>query len=236
MIAKDESEGPEKGKSEKERTDASQQEKPSGSIQRKKGNEAGSEKAQQKPTTESAVASKHERRQRQDGAATTRHKGRHQDKTAAKSAAESDLADIQEEKPKYVIKDIPKDKVFYATGRRKSSSARVFMKKGNGKIVVNKRSLDDYFQRKTTRTLLLQPLAYIDAQDKFDFNITVRGGGNTGQAGAIRHGISRALLSYDEEVRRVLRTGDFLTRDPRTVERKKIGLHKARKKPQYSKR
>ena len=136
----------------------------------------------------------------------------------------------------YTLRDIDEKEVFYATGRRKSSSARVFMKKGNGQITINRRSLEDYFTRKTTRTLLLQPLTYIDARNKLDFSITVRGGGNTGQAGAIRHGISRALLNCDEKIRRVLRQEDFLTRDPRSVERKKIGLHKARKRPQYSKR
>jgi len=134
------------------------------------------------------------------------------------------------------MKPIPSDQVFYATGRRKSSSARVFMRAGNGAIKVNNRPFEDYFKRKTSRTLMLQPLEYIKAQNKFDFNVTVRGGGTTGQAGAIRHGIARALLSYDNEVRRLLREGGFLTRDPRTVERKKVGLHKARKRPQYSKR
>ena len=145
--------------------------------------------------------------------------------------------DVEEkEEVQYVIKSIPPGKVFYATGRRKSSSARVFMQAGSGQIRVNKRTFEDYFKRKTARTLMLQPLEYIKARDKFDFNITVSGGGNTGQAGAIRHGIARALLSYDEEMRRTLRKGNFLTRDSRSVERKKVGLHKARKKPQYSKR
>ena len=140
------------------------------------------------------------------------------------------------EEVQYVIKSIPPGKVFYATGRRKSSSARVFMQAGSGQIRVNKRIFEDYFKRKTARTLMLQPLEYIKARDKFDFKITVSGGGNTGQAGAIRHGMARALLSYDEEMRRTLRKGNFLTRDPRSVERKKVGLRKARKKPQYSKR
>lgn len=142
----------------------------------------------------------------------------------------------EKEEISYALKPIPSGQVFYATGRRKSSSARVFMQAGNGQIKINKRPFKNYFKRKTSRILMLQPLDYIKARDKFDFSVTVRGGGNTGQAGAIRHGIARALLSYDNEMRKVLRKGGFLTRDPRTVERKKVGLHKARKRPQYSKR
>ena len=142
----------------------------------------------------------------------------------------------KKEEIKYELRGINKEETFYGTGRRKSSCARVFMKKGNGQIQINKRPFMDYFTRQTTRTLMLQPLVYIEARDKFDFSITVRGGGSTGQAGAIRHGISRALLSCDENMRKFLRQGDFLTRDSRSVERKKVGLRKARKKPQYSKR
>lgn len=125
---------------------------------------------------------------------------------------------------------------FYSTGRRKSSSARVFMRVGSGQININKRSLDEYFGRETGRMLVRQPLEAVDLTDKFDIEITVSGGGISGQAGAIRHGISRALIEYDENLRPPLRTAGFVTRDDREVERKKIGLHKARKRPQYSKR
>ncbi len=125
---------------------------------------------------------------------------------------------------------------FYSTGRRKSSSARVFMRAGSGQININKRSLDEYFGRETGRMLVRQPLEAVDLTDKFDIEITVSGGGISGQAGAIRHGISRALIEYDENLRPPLRTAGFVTRDDREVERKKIGLHKARKRPQYSKR
>lgn len=125
---------------------------------------------------------------------------------------------------------------FYSTGRRKSSSARVFLRAGSGQININKRSLDEYFGRETGRMLVRQPLETVDLTDKFDIEITVRGGGISGQAGAIRHGISRALIEYDENLRSPLRTAGFVTRDDREVERKKIGLHKARKRPQYSKR
>jgi small subunit ribosomal protein S9 len=122
------------------------------------------------------------------------------------------------------------------TGRRKTSSARAFMSVGSGKITVNSVDLDSYFGRETSRMVVRQPLEAVEMLDKFDINVTVRGGGNTGQAGAIRHAIARALVSYDEELRKTLRAGGFMTRDARKVERKKVGLHKARKRPQYSKR
>lgn len=125
---------------------------------------------------------------------------------------------------------------YYATGRRKSSTARVFMKSGSGNITINTRSLEDYFGRETSRMVVRQPLELVEMLDKVDLNITVRGGGNNGQAGAIRHGISRALVEYNSELKTDLRSAGFITRDARAVERKKIGLHKARKKPQFSKR
>jgi len=125
---------------------------------------------------------------------------------------------------------------LYSTGRRKNSSARVFMRPGSGQITINKRSLEEYFGRETSRMMVRQPLETTDLTDKFDLHITVSGGGISGQAGAIRHGISRALLQYDEELRPSLRAAGYVTRDDREVERKKIGLHKARKRPQYSKR
>ena len=126
--------------------------------------------------------------------------------------------------------------VYNTTGRRKSSAARAFLSTGKGEITINNRSLNDYFGRETTRMIVRQPLETCGMTDKFDIKLTVKGGGNTGQAGAIRHAISRALLAYDEELRPTLRKAGFLTRDAREVERKKIGLHKARKRPQYSKR
>ena len=125
---------------------------------------------------------------------------------------------------------------YYGTGRRKTSSARVFMRPGNGAIMVNKQPLDEYFGRETSRMVVRQPLDTVDMGDKFDFYITVKGGGMTGQAGAIRHGITRALMAYDESLRPSLRKAGFVTRDARAVERKKVGLHKARKATQYSKR
>ena len=126
---------------------------------------------------------------------------------------------------------------YYSTGRRKSSTARVFLKSGgSGNITVNKRSLDDYFGRETSRMIVRQPLQVVDLTDNFDINVTVSGGGNSGQAGAIRHGITRALIKYDEAHRSPLRRAGLVTRDAREVERKKIGLHKARKRPQFSKR
>lgn len=124
----------------------------------------------------------------------------------------------------------------YGTGRRKSSSARVFIKLGNGNIIINKRSLKEYFSRDTSRMVVLQPLKLFNTVDKFDLYITVKGGGISGQAGAIRHGISRALIKYDLSLRPELRKFGFLTRDSRKVERKKVGLRKARRSPQYSKR
>ena len=124
----------------------------------------------------------------------------------------------------------------YGTGRRKTASARVFIKPGSGQITVNKKSLDDYFGRATSRMIVRQALEATDSSDRFDIKITVTGGGPSGQAGAIRHGLSRALVQYDEVMRPSLRAAGFMTRDARKVERKKVGLHKARKSPQYSKR
>ncbi len=125
---------------------------------------------------------------------------------------------------------------YYGTGRRKSSKARVYMTPGTGNIQVNSRSLDEYFGRQTARMIVRQPLELVEMSDKFDFHVTVRGGGGFGQAGAIRHGITRALMDYDETLRPTLRSAGFVTRDARSVERKKVGLRKARKKPQFSKR
>lgn len=124
----------------------------------------------------------------------------------------------------------------YATGRRKSSAARVFLSAGSGNIVVNGRPLDEYFGRETARMVVRQPLEVADLLKNVDVNVTVKGGGTTGQAGAIRHGIARALSEYDEGLHSPMRRAGFLTRDAREVERKKVGLHKARKRPQYSKR
>jgi len=124
----------------------------------------------------------------------------------------------------------------YATGRRKSSAARVFLTTGSGKITVNGRSLDRFFGRETARMIVRQPLETVSMLDRVDLRVTITGGGTSGQAGAIRHGIARALVDYDEGLRRPLRQAGFLTRDAREVERKKVGLHKARKRPQYSKR
>jgi small subunit ribosomal protein S9 len=122
------------------------------------------------------------------------------------------------------------------TGRRKSSTARVFLTSGSGNIVVNRRPLDEYFGRETARMVVRQPLDATEMGDKVDIKVTVIGGGTTGQAGAIRHGIARALDAYDESLHPILRKSGFLTRDARAVERKKVGLHKARKRPQFSKR
>lgn len=124
----------------------------------------------------------------------------------------------------------------YGTGRRKTATARVFLKAGAGSITVNGRALDVYFARETARMIVRQPLELIDGADKFDINVTVSGGGMGGQAGAIRHGITRALVEYDETLKTSLRQAGFVTRDSREVERKKVGLRKARKRPQYSKR
>tara|TARA_Y100001978_G_scaffold16043_1_gene12463 strand:- start:454 stop:846 length:393 start_codon:yes stop_codon:yes gene_type:complete len=126
--------------------------------------------------------------------------------------------------------------IFYATGRRKTSSARVYLKKGKGNISVNDRTLNEYFGRKVAQMLVMQPLELLDLSEKIDVNVKVKGGGSFGQAGAIRHGISRALTSYDEEFRSQLKKAGLLTRDPRRVERKKPGLVKARKSKQFSKR
>lgn len=124
----------------------------------------------------------------------------------------------------------------HAIGRRKTSTARVFLKVGTGKIMVNNRSLDNYFGRETARMVVRQPLETTQLTDRVDIHATVRGGGTTGQAGAIRHAITRALILYDETLRSSLRKAGFVTRDARKVERKLVGLHKARKAPQYSKR
>ena len=126
--------------------------------------------------------------------------------------------------------------VYYGTGRRKSSPARVFLRPGKGNITVNARPLDEFFGRKTARMIVRQPLQVANAAGTFDAEVTVSGGGITGQAGAIRHGITRALLQYDETLRRALRQAGFVTRDAREVERKKVGLRKARRATQYSKR
>tara|TARA_Y100000739_G_C20214849_1_gene287254 strand:- start:53 stop:445 length:393 start_codon:yes stop_codon:yes gene_type:complete len=126
--------------------------------------------------------------------------------------------------------------IHYATGRRKTSSARVYLKKGKGEIVVNDKKLDEYFGRKVAQMLVMQPLELLDLSEKIDINIKVKGGGSFGQAGAIRHGISRALIMFDEESRSQLKKAGLLTRDPRRVERKKPGLVKARKSKQFSKR
>ena len=125
---------------------------------------------------------------------------------------------------------------YYGTGRRKTSTAKVFMVEGSGNIVVNKQPLDEYFGREVARMSVRQPLEISETSDKFDIKVTVRGGGSFGQAGAIRHGITRALLEYDESLRATLRSAGFVTRDAREVERKKVGLRKARKRPQFSKR
>jgi len=124
----------------------------------------------------------------------------------------------------------------YGTGRRKTATARVFLKAGTGAITINNRALDVYFGRETARMIVRQPLELIEGADKFDIYVTVSGGGIGGQAGAIRHGITRALIEYDEALKSDLRKAGFVTRDSREVERKKLGLRKARKRPQYSKR
>ncbi|VAW76147.1 SSU ribosomal protein S9p (S16e) [hydrothermal vent metagenome] len=125
---------------------------------------------------------------------------------------------------------------YYATGRRKSSTARVFMKKGGGAITVNQRPLDEYFGRPTARMIVRQALEIVNLNEQFDVNCTVKGGGTTGQAGAIRHGITRAIMKHDGELRPALRKAGFVTRDSREVERKKVGLRKARRATQFSKR
>ncbi|MFL0807799.1 MAG: 30S ribosomal protein S9 [Oceanobacter sp.] len=125
---------------------------------------------------------------------------------------------------------------YYGTGRRKTSTARVFLRPGTGSITINKRSLDVYFGRETARMVVRQPLELTESLEKFDVIVNVSGGGGNGQAGAIRHGITRALMQYDETLRPSLRAAGYVTRDAREVERKKVGLRKARKKPQFSKR
>ncbi|MGB0359016.1 MAG: 30S ribosomal protein S9 [Litorivicinaceae bacterium] len=124
----------------------------------------------------------------------------------------------------------------YGTGRRKTSTARVFLRPGSGQIMINGKTLDDYFGRQTSRMVVRQPLELVEMIEKFDVTITVEGGGASGQAGAIRHGITRALVEYDENLKGDLRRAGYVTRDAREVERKKVGLRKARKRPQFSKR
>lgn len=124
----------------------------------------------------------------------------------------------------------------YGTGRRKTSAARVFIKPGSGAIEINGRTLENFFGRDTLRMIVRQPLVVAEAEQRFDIRITVKGGGSSGQAGAIRHGITRALMEYDETLRPSLRSAGYVTRDDRAVERKKVGLRKARKRPQFSKR
>lgn len=142
-----------------------------------------------------------------------------------------------------MVQQAVKKENIVGTGRRKTASARVFLKQGSGKITVNGRELDKYFGRETARMVVRQPLVSLDIQSQFDIYATVEGGGDSGQAGAIRHGIARALIAYDEEGKKsdslwrsLLRKTGFVTRDPRMVERKKVGRHKARKGTQYSKR
>ncbi len=125
---------------------------------------------------------------------------------------------------------------YYGTGRRKSAIARVYATKGTGKITINSKTIEDYFGRKTDQMVSRQPLECVEMVNNFDVNVFVKGGGPSGQAGAIRHGLTRALMVYDETLRPALRKAGFVTRDSRIVERKKVGLHKARKSPQYSKR
>lgn len=128
------------------------------------------------------------------------------------------------------------DTNFYGTGRRKTSTARVYLKPGKGDITVNRKPLDVFFGRKTAQMIVRQPLELTQLGEKFDVNVTVSGGGTTGQAGAIRHGLTRALMEYDESLRSPLRQAGFVTRDAREVERKKVGLRKARRATQFSKR
>ncbi len=125
---------------------------------------------------------------------------------------------------------------YYGTGRRKSAVARVYAVTGSGKFTVNNQSIEEYFGRKTDQMIAKQPLELLEKTADFDLNVFVKGGGPSGQAGAIRHGLARALMDFDEELRSPLRVAGYVTRDARVVERKKVGLHKARKRPQYSKR
>jgi small subunit ribosomal protein S9 len=131
---------------------------------------------------------------------------------------------------------MPNSEIYLGTGRRKSSTARVRLQSGSGSITVNTKPLDEYFGRETARMIVRQPLVLLEMEGTFDINVNVQGGGGSGQAGAIRHGITRALLSYDEELRPMLRQAGFVTRDAREVERKKVGLKGARRRPQFSKR
>jgi small subunit ribosomal protein S9 len=128
------------------------------------------------------------------------------------------------------------EKTITATGRRKTSVARVFLRQGKGAMAINDRSLEEYFGRETARMIVLQPFDVTQTVDSFDIEVNVKGGGSSGQAGAIRHGITRALMKVSSEFRTPLKKAGFVTRDPRAVERKKYGRHKARKRPQYSKR
>jgi small subunit ribosomal protein S9 len=125
---------------------------------------------------------------------------------------------------------------YYGTGRRKTSTARVYLTPGKGTITINNRTIENFFGREVARMIVRQPLELLEVVDKFDINVSVSGGGSFGQAGAIRHGVTRALIEYDETNRSALRKAGFVTRDSREVERKKVGLRKARKRPQYSKR
>jgi small subunit ribosomal protein S9 len=125
---------------------------------------------------------------------------------------------------------------YYGTGRRKTSTARVFLRQGRGNISINERPLEQYFGRQVARMIVRQPLELVGLGEKFDIHVSVSGGGSFGQAGAIRHGITRALIEYDETLKSTLRQQGYVTRDAREVERKKVGLRKARKRPQYSKR
>ena len=131
---------------------------------------------------------------------------------------------------------MPATQNHYGTGRRKSATARDYLRPGSGRITVNERSLDEFFGRETGRMIVRQPLEAVQLTARFDIDVQVDGGGITGQAGAIRHGITRALIEFDESLRKPLRAAGFVTRDAREVERKKVGLHKARRAPQYSKR
>ncbi len=125
---------------------------------------------------------------------------------------------------------------YYGTGRRKTSTARVFLSQGEGAITINDRPIEQYFGREVARMIVRQPLELVEMVDRFNVNVTVAGGGSFGQAGAIRHGMTRALMEYDETLRGALRKAGYVTRDAREVERKKVGLRKARKRPQFSKR
>jgi small subunit ribosomal protein S9 len=128
------------------------------------------------------------------------------------------------------------EQIPYGTGRRKTATARVRLTRGKGVITINNRTLEEYFGRETARMLVRQPFVTLEMTDRFDVSVNVAGGGPSGQAGAIRHGITRALMDYDESLRPALRKAGYVTRDAREVERKKVGLHKARKRPQFSKR